>query len=146
VTNQCSHEIVRFISPPETAHASLGIIVRTGASQLIPLQVYINAGIDVLKKIFSGLNLISSNATTLGGVPAQKMVYTANLSSGLKLKFLQYFTIRDNTSYDITSGTLPGDFATYLPTIQRMISSLSFLSPTSMSSPNGTVPTSNKLP
>jgi tetratricopeptide (TPR) repeat protein len=143
VANQ-GHEIVRFISPPGRAHASLGIIVRTDASQLIPLQVYVNAGIDVLKKIFSGFNLISSNVTTLGGVPAQKMVYTADMSSGLKLKFLQYFAIRDNTSYVITSGTLPGDFATYLPTLQRMISSLSFISPTSLSTPNGTVATSNQ--
>ena len=141
VANQ-GHEIVRFISPPGVA--SLGIIARTGASQLIPLQVYVNAGIDVLKKIFSGFNLISSNVTTLGGVPAQKIVYTASLTPGLKLKFLQYFAIRDNMSYVITSGALPGDFATYLPTLQRMISSLSFISPTSLSSPNGTVPTSNQ--
>ena len=139
-----SNEIVRFISPPGTVPVSLGIIVRTGASQLVPLQVYVNAGIDVLKKIFSGFNLISSNETTVGGVPAQKMVYTANLPSGLKLKFLQYFAIRDNTSYVITSGTLPGDFATYLPTLQRMISSLSFISPTSLSSSNETVTTSNQ--
>jgi hypothetical protein len=144
VTNQSSHEIVRFISPPGAVHASLGIIVRTGASQLIPLQVYVNAGIDVLKKIFSGFNLISSNETTLGGVPAQKMVYTAKMPSGLKLKFLQYFAIRDNMSYVITSGTLPGDFATYVPTLQRMISSLSFISPTSLSSSNETFPTSNQ--
>ncbi len=75
--------------------------VRTGASQLITLHVYVNAGIDVLKKIFSGFNLISFNATTLGGIPAQKMVYAANLPPGLNLKFLQFFAIRDNTSYII---------------------------------------------
>jgi len=145
VVNQSSHEIVRFISPPGTVHASLGIIVRTGASQLIPLQVYVNAGIDVLKKIFSGFNLINSNATTLGGVPAQKMVYTANLPSGPKLKFLQYFAIRDNTSYVITSGTLPGDFATYVPTLEKMITSFSFIPAiTPLSSSNETVSTSNQ--
>lgn len=133
------------MSPPGTVPVSLGIIVRTGASQLIPLQVYVNAGIDVLKKIFSGFNLISSNATTLGGVPAQKMVYTANLPSGLKLEFLQLFAIKDNTSYVVTSGTLPGNFATYLPTVQKMISSFSFTPPTTpLSSSNETVPASNQ--
>jgi hypothetical protein len=136
-----SNEIVKFRSPPGTVPVSLGIIVRTG-SQLIPLQVYVNAGIDVLKKTFSGFNLISSDATTLGGVPAQKMVYTANLPSGLKLKLLQFLAIRDSTSYVITAGTLPGEFATYLPTLQRMISSLSIISPTTLlSSSSEAVPT-----
>ena len=140
-----SNEIVRFMSPPGTIPASLGIIVRTGASQLIPIQVYVNAGIDVLKKIFPAFNLLSSNPTTLGGVPAQKMVYTANLPSGLKLKFLQFFAMRDNTSYVVTTATLPDDFATYMPTLQRMISSLSFISPTTLlSTSNETVPTPNQ--
>ena len=139
VTNH-SNEIVRFMSPPGTVRASLNIIVRTDASQFIPIQVYVNAGIEVLKKIFPAFNLVSSNATTLGGIPAQKMTYTANLPSGPKLKFLQFFAIRDDTSYVVTTATSPGDFPKYLPTLQRMISSLSFISPTTLlSTSNETV-------
>jgi hypothetical protein len=139
--NQSSNEIVRFLSPPGIIPISLNIIVRTGVSQLIPLQVYVNAGIAMLKKSFSHFNLISSNATSIGGVPAEEMVYTANLLSGHKLKFIQFLAIRDTTSYVVTSGTLADDFATYLPTVQKMISSLSFVPVTTMlSSSNETAP------
>ncbi len=140
--NQSSNDIVRFISPPGTTPLSFDIIVSTGSiSPLIPLQLYANAGIALLKNSFLDFNLISSNATTLGGVPAQKMIYTASLPSGLTLKFLQFFAIKDSTSYIITSGTLPADFATYLPTIQKMASSFTFV-PTSsaLSTSNETVP------
>ena len=142
--NQSSNDIVRFDSPPGTVPVSFNIIVRSGVSQLIPLQLYVNAGIDMLKKSFSDFNLISSNATTLGGVPAQKMAYTASLPSGLKLKFLQFFAIKDSTSYIITSGTLPDVFDTYLPTIQKIISSFSFVPTTSaLSTSNETAPTAS---
>jgi hypothetical protein len=139
--NQSSNEIVRFISPPGTVPVSLNIIVKPGLSQSIPLQLYINAGIDILKKSLSNFDLISSNATTLGGVPAEKMVYTANLPSGLKLKFIQSFAIKDTTGYIVTSGTLPDDFTNYLPTVQKMISSFSFVPITTpLSTSNESVP------
>jgi hypothetical protein len=143
--NQGSNDIVRFRSPPGTSPVTFDIIVSTGSvSPLIPLQLYANAGIDMLKNSFSDFSLISSNATTLGSVPAQKMVYTASLPSGLKLKFLQFFALKDSTSYVITTGTLPDDFATYLPTIQKMASSFSFVPTTSaLSTSNETTPSTS---
>jgi hypothetical protein len=139
--NQSSNEIVRFISPPGTVPVSLNIIVKPGLSQSIPLQLYVNAGIDILKKSIPNFDLISSNATTLGGVPAEKMVYTGNLPSGLKLKLIQSFAIKDTTGYIVTSGTLPDDFTSYLPTVQKMISSFSFIPITiPLSTSNETAP------
>ena len=41
--------------------------------------------------------------TILGGIPAEKIVYTANFPSGLKLKFIQFFVIKDTTPYVVTS-------------------------------------------
>jgi hypothetical protein len=87
------------MSPTGTVPVSFNIIVRPAVSQLIPLQLYI----DTLKKSFSDFNLISSTMTTLDGIPAEKIVYTANFPSGLKLKFIQFFVIKDTTSYVVTS-------------------------------------------
>jgi hypothetical protein len=98
------------------------------APQSIPLAVYINASIYLLKHSFGNFTLIDSNATTLAGSPAHKIVYTATLpSSGLNLKFMQIFAIKDSKSYVITFGTFPTIFSRYLPTIQKMVDSFAFV-------------------
>jgi hypothetical protein len=66
----------------------------------------------------------------LAGLPAEKIVYTANLN-GLKIKVMQFFVINNTTSYSITSGALANAFDTYLPIIQNMVSSFSIIPTTS---------------
>lgn len=123
--NQSSNDIVRFSSPAGIALLS---IVSTGrVSESKPLELYANAGIDVLRHTFSDFSLISSNSTTVGGIPAQEIVYTASMPSGLKLKFMQFLTIKDSRDFILTSGALQDEFAKYLPTIQTMVNSFSFI-------------------
>src|SRR5919109_4505302 len=67
--NQSSNDIVRFSSPAGIALLS---IVSTGrVSESKPLELYANAGIDVLRHTFSDFSLINSNSSTVGGIPAQ---------------------------------------------------------------------------
>jgi PsbP-like protein len=123
--NQSSNDIVRFSSPAGIALLS---IVSTGrVSESKPLELYANAGIDVLRHTFSDFSLISSNSSTVGGIPAQEIVYTASMPSGLKLKFMQFLTIKDARDFILTSGALQDEFAKYLPTIQTMVNSFSFI-------------------
>jgi hypothetical protein len=123
--NQSSNDIVRFSSPAGIALLS---IVSTGrVTESKPLELYANAGIDVLRHTFSDFSLISSNASTVGGIPAQEIVYTASMPSGLKLKFMQFLTIKDARDFILTSGALQDEFAKYLPTIQTMVNSFSFI-------------------
>jgi len=126
--NQTSNDIVKFSAPAKAAPASLNIIGGKPAPQSIPLQTYISASINLLSQSFKNFNLIDSNATTLGDSPAQKIVYTAIPASGIELKFMQIFTIKDSKSYVITFGTLPIDFSRYLLTVQKMIDSFAFTS------------------
>ena len=126
--NQSSNDIVKFSAPAGAAPASLNIVGGKPAPQSIPLSVYINASIYLLKHAFGNFTLIESNATTLGGIPAHKMVYTATLpSSGLNLKFMQIFAIKDGKSFVITFGTVPTIFSIYQPTIQKMVDSFAFI-------------------
>jgi len=145
--NQSSNDIVKFSSPAATSPASLNIIGGKPAPQIIPLQVYINASIYVLRHSFDNFNLIDSNSTNLAGFPAQKIVYTAILpSSGIELKFMQILTIKDSKSFVITFGTLPTDFSTYLPTIQKMIDSFAFIPVTTPATAQSTNATTTSAP
>lgn len=123
--NQSSNDIVRFSSPAGIALLS---IVSTGrVSESKPLELYANAGIDVLRHTFSNFSLVSSNSSTVGGIPAQEIVYTASMPSGLKLKFIQFLTIKDARDFILTSAALQDEFTKYLPTIQTMVNSFSFI-------------------
>ena len=145
--NQSSNDIVKFSSPAATSPASLNIIGGKPAPQIIPLQVYINASIYVLRHSFDNFSLIDSNSTNLAGFPAQKIVYTAILpSSGIELKFMQILTIKDSKSFVITFGTLPTDFSTYMPTIQKMIDSFAFIPVTTPSTAQSTNETTTSAP
>lgn len=145
--NQSSNDIVKFSSPASTAPASLAIIGGKPAPQIIPLRVYINASIYVLRHSFDNFSLIDSNSTNLAGFPAHKIVYKAILpSSGLEVKFMQVLTIKDSKSFVITFGTLPTDFSTYLPTIQKMIDSFAFIPVTTPSTTQAINATTTSTP
>jgi len=63
--NQSSNDIVKFSSPAGTAPASLNIIGGKPALQSIPLQLYINASIYVLRQSFNNFSLIASAVPNL---------------------------------------------------------------------------------
>jgi hypothetical protein len=63
--NQSSNDIVKFSSPSETTPASLNIIGGKPALQSIPLQLYINASIYVLRQSFNNFRLIASAVPNL---------------------------------------------------------------------------------
>jgi PsbP-like protein/PsbP len=145
--NQSSNDIVKFSSPAATVPASLAITGGKPAPQIIPLQVYINASIYVLRHSFDNFSLIESNSTNLAGFPAHEFVYTAIIpSSGLEVKFMQILTIKDSKSFVITFGTLPTDFSTYLPTVQKMIDSFAFIPVTTPATAQSTNATTTSAP
>jgi len=145
--NQSSNDIVKFRSPAATVPASLNIIGGKPASQSIPLQVYINVSLYILRHSFDNFSLIDSNSTNLAGFPAYKIVYTGIIpSSGIELKFMQILTIKDSKSFVITFGTLPTDFSTYLPTIQKMIDSFAFIPVTTPATAQSTNATTTSAP
>jgi hypothetical protein len=127
--------IVKFSSPVGTSQAgqfsppaSLNIIVGNRLPLSVSLEQFSAASTNNLRQSFPHFNLLESSSTTLGGFPAHKIVYTAIIpSSGLEVKFMQIFTIKDGKDFVITSAALPTDFSTYLPTFQKMIDSFAFI-------------------
>jgi hypothetical protein len=66
--------------------------------------------------------MIESNATTLGGYPAHRVVFLIVDNNGLpKIQSMLVATIKDNKLYLINYSALPAEFSIYIPIVQQMI-------------------------
>ena len=65
---------------------------------------------------------IEATNTTLAGLPAYKIVFTATVD-GAQLKVLQTWTVKDGKAYVITYKAAPSNYDTYASTAQQMIDS-----------------------
>jgi hypothetical protein len=138
--------IVKFSSPQGTPPATVNIIGGNRLPLNMSLEEFSAASINNLRQSFPRFNLLESNSTTLGGFPAHRVVYTAEVAPGFGVKFIQVWTIKDARDFIITDGSLPSDFSNYLPTIQHMINSFAFIPTTPATQPanNATTPAINQ--
>ncbi len=65
----------------------------------------------------------SDTNATLGGNPAYKLVYTG-VEEGIDLQAMLILTIKGDKAFIISYIAEPSKFSYYLPTLQKMISSL----------------------
>ena len=138
--------IVKFSSPQGTPPATVNIIGGNRLPLNMSLEEFSAASINNLRQSFPLFNLLESSSTTLGGFPAHRVVYTAEVAPGFGVKFMQVWTIKDARDFIITDGSLPSDFSNYLPTIQHMINSFAFIPTTPATQPanNATTPAINQ--
>jgi hypothetical protein len=78
---------------------------------LRPIQVY-------------NFTVYESNATTLAGSQAYKVVYDLIDNEQNELKVMQIWTLKNGSIFDFTFSSLPQDYSNYLTTVQKMIDSL----------------------
>ena len=118
---------VTFRAPPETDTriypAALGLKIQELASKSVLLQEVTNVQLSELRKSNPNLEISESTSTTLAGKPAYRVVFTATDNNQLERKAMQIWTIIDNKAILITYKAQPDKYSTYLPTIERMISS-----------------------
>ena len=118
---------VTFRAPPETDTrvypAALGLKIQELASKSVLLQEVTKVQISELKKSNPNLEFSESTSTTLAGKPAYRVVFTATDNNQVERKAMQIWTIIDNKAILITYKAQPAKYSTYLPTIERMISS-----------------------
>ena len=89
----------------------------------ISLNEFIDLNIRDLKDTRPEFNLIESTPTTLGGVPAYRIVFTETGQKKLGIS-----AIKGNKVYIVSYGTRPERYLKYLSTIEQMIASFEFLS------------------
>ena len=71
---------------------------------------------------YANFKQIEATNTTLAGLPAYKIVYTATID-GDQLKLLQTWTVKDGKAYVITYKGFPTNYDTHLSAAQQMIDS-----------------------
>jgi serine/threonine-protein kinase len=71
---------------------------------------------------YDNFKQIEATNTTLAGLPAYKIVYTATIN-GDQLKVLQTGTVKDGKAYVITYKGAPANYDTHLSAAQQMIDS-----------------------
>ena len=113
-------KIVSFRMPSEGGTTtSLDLAVRDlSAPRNMSFEQYNKAQVDSISNI--GGYIESTNSTTLGGNPAQKIVYTN--SEGIKI--MQIWTIKDDIAYHITYAAEKEKYFQYLAAILKAVDSL----------------------
>ena len=122
---------VTFTAPPETDTriypAALGLKVQelTSSSQnnIPSLQEITKVQMSDLKRSTPDLKVLESTSTTIAGKPSHKIVFSATDNKEVERKAMQVWTVIGNKAVLITYKAEPDKFASYLPTIERMIDS-----------------------
>jgi serine/threonine-protein kinase len=106
---------------------NFNLVVEDLSSSNYPLDVYSETALDQLKSSFQNFRIEHINANaSLSGYPAYYIDYTYTVPSPqgiLQLKNLQTWTIVGDKAYSFTFGAQPSHFASYMPTIEKVIDS-----------------------
>ena len=90
------------------------------------LDSYTSKILDAYKNI-TGIKIQESGATTLGGEPAHKIVYTDDSQNDTKLKKIQVWTVVNKSKpYVITFASEASKYNEHVPDIQKILSSFEF--------------------
>jgi hypothetical protein len=99
----------------------------------ITLDEYSNKTIGFLKNQTKGsanINMISSNSTTVGGLPAKSITYTVKpVSNNARMTGLtdtQYFVKKGDIGYVISFAAPSDTYLRYIPTVIWMVSTVDF--------------------
>jgi serine/threonine-protein kinase len=126
--------IIGFYSPlqglSDTLPAELTLSITT-YSQAISLDEYTKATLGALEK--QGIKVDESSQNTLSGKPGYKITFSppnpATQTTPVSLKVMQTWTTIDNKVYVLSFNADSTKFATYLPTVQKMLNSFQIQPP-----------------
>jgi len=80
--------------------------------------------IENYKRIYHGFNLTELSATTLGGIPAYRIVYSFIDQAGEPHNRMDVYMTKDDSMYFFRYDTAPALYCKYLPVILKMMNSL----------------------
>ena len=120
--------IVSFFSPlrnsSDMSSEVVSLAVETLPSKNMTLEEYTAKGLDYLMNSnLTGFKGIESNATTLGGYPAHKLVYVFS-RGGIEIQLMQVYTLKDDRVYIVSYRAAKEQYSDSLATAEKMIASL----------------------
>jgi hypothetical protein len=127
-SNWQREEILTFVSPQGGIDNRAPEVIRV-TTEVLPtsdynLERYTEAALGQVE-VFQDFRLLNSSSTTLGGLPANLIVYTFTDESQTPLQNLQVWAVKDGMAYVITYGGTPEEFDSSLPAFQSIIDSFS---------------------
>ncbi|HZA07155.1 MAG TPA: PsbP-related protein [Nitrososphaeraceae archaeon] len=113
----------------DVSPATFAVSVET-LKKNISLDNYTNTNLAKAKQSLPRFQLIESNATTLAGIPAHKIVYTfLSPDPAIQIPFtsMNIWTIKQGKAYNISYTQARSQFAKYLEVTEHMINSFTII-------------------
>lgn len=107
--------------PVKAFNPNINVVVQTVPAGLT-LKQYTDVSLPQLKQALPGSQVISLRPSTLGGLSAVQLNYTAT-QSGLKLYFTQTYTVLGQRAYLLTGTTIQGQEAALAPVMAAFVKS-----------------------
>jgi hypothetical protein len=117
---QKSGSFVVFLTPTNNVTENLNVqVVNLSANDTLAT---VTDDLTSNAQGYDNFKQIEASNTTLAGLPAYKIVYTATVN-GDQLKLLQTVTVKDGKAYVITYKGAQANYGTHLSAAQQMIDS-----------------------
>jgi hypothetical protein len=120
--NSSSDVFVLFKIPADKPLGLLSISGVNHKSSNVTLDNLVRLRENQLNHTGNILQVNSSAPATLSGDPARKIIFTTISPQGIKFDAMQLISVVGNKSYFITYAAPAAYYATYLPTIQTILS------------------------
>jgi len=112
---------VLFEAPPNpTTFSEFVAVLYTPLNFEGTLVDYVDEYLNGIRRFIPGFNQVSTDDTTISGLPAKKVVFTGQYDVGW-IQELMVFVIKDTDGYILTYTASPQSFAAKLPNAQKII-------------------------
>ena len=122
--------VATFLSPQESASdifkENVNVIVQDLSTQPMTLEEYTELSVGQVEQFITDANILDSSVTTLDGTSAHKVVYTGKQGQ-YSLKWMQVWTIKDNTAYVLSYTAEANKYNDFLDTAQEMVDSFEII-------------------
>jgi hypothetical protein len=135
IANDLGNGTVRFSTPLRTdlMRFTVNVVnIPPSLQQNLTLDRLVDVNLNALEQQLSNFTLFESNQTTISAnenQTAHKIVYTNNNKNPnlpLSFKTMQIFAVRDGQAYTISYVSEESQYQRFLPTIERMLDSITF--------------------
>lgn len=124
-------EVVTFISFQEsdfdTFREKVLVVVEALSKKYTSLDEYKNSSYTEIQKFLKDAIIIESSITTLGNLPAYKIIYSGKYSDSTGVANMEVVTVKNNQAYRITYIADSSNYNKFSKSAEAMVNSFKFL-------------------
>jgi len=101
------------------------INVQGPRSDVASLEQYTENSLTAFRNMSDTIKIVKSGKDTLGGLPAQQLIYTSTGMEGVNQKKMQVFAVvNNNTAYVVTFAAEESQYDKSVPDFEKMVNSI----------------------